>query len=235
MSINIESLDSVLESLLFLSGNGLKILDIKETLSLQKTEINAAIKRLKEKYNDDCGIVLIEYNGTIQFGSNPKYKEAIESVLNPIRQKSLTAAVMETVAIIAYRQPITRLEIEHIRGVKCDYAMQILTDHKLVDVVGRKDAIGKPLLFGTTDEFLKRFRIESIDKLPDYDQLLESISVIEQARSGTEREGLYNEFELPPEEGVPEFLKDEEVIVVAGESGDDGDFSLDNDQVKTEE
>ena len=210
--MEIEQLDNSLEALLFVSGDGLKLTDIAEMLELQKSEINASIKRLKEKYSGKCGIHLITYNGKVQLSSNPDYAEVVSHVLNPIKEKALSAATLETVAIIAYKQPITRLELESIRGVNCDYVVQVLLKHNLIEVVGRKDVIGKPLLFGTTDEFLKRFQIESIKDLPDYEELLENIRIISMAQEGDgEQKGLYNEFELPAEEPLPEFLQGEEV------------------------
>ncbi len=209
--MEIEKLDNALEALLFVSGDGLKLTDIMEILELQKSELNSAIKRLKEKYSDGCGIHLISYNGKIQFASNPDYAEIVSTVLNPIKEKALTNATLETVAIIAYKQPITRLELESIRGVNCDYVVQTLLNHNLIEVVGRKDVIGKPLLYGTTDEFLKRFQIESIKDLPDYEQLLENIRIITDAAETNEQKGLYNEFELPPEDEIPEFLQGEKV------------------------
>lgn len=208
--MEIEKIDNALEALLFVSGDGLKLTDIAEILELQKSELNAAVKRLKAKYSDNCGIHLISYNGKIQFASNPDYTEIVSTVLNPIKEKALTNATLETVAIIAYKQPITRLELETIRGVNCDYVLQTLLNHNLIEVVGRKDVIGKPLLFGTTDEFLKRFQIESIKDLPDYEQLLENIKVISSSDDG-EKKGLYNEFELPEEEEIPDFLQGEKV------------------------
>lgn len=206
-----EQLDNALEALLFVSGDGLKISDIAEQLELQKSEINSAVKRLKEKYSDSCGIRLITYNGKIQLSSNPEYADVVSKVLNPIKEKALSSAALETVAIIAYKQPITRLELESIRGVNCDYVVQVLLKHNLIEVVGRKDVIGKPLLFGTTDEFLKRFQIESIKDLPDYEQLLEMIKVISVSQGDEETKGLYNEFELPDEEEVPDFLQGEDI------------------------
>ncbi|MCH5164184.1 MAG: SMC-Scp complex subunit ScpB [Clostridiales bacterium] len=208
--MEIEMLDNALEALLFVSGDGLKVSDVAEMLELQKSEVNAAIKRLKEKYSGKCGIHLISYNGKIQLASNPEYSEVVSQILNPIKEKALSAATLETVAIIAYKQPITRLELESIRGVNCDYVVQTLLKHNLIEVVGRKDVIGKPLLFGTTDEFLKRFQIETIKDLPDYEQLLENIRVIS-AETEDEQKGLYHDFELPTEEEIPEFLQGEEI------------------------
>lgn len=206
--MDIELLDNILEGLLLVAGNGLSIAEVTEQLELQKSEMNNAIKRLKKKYGGQCGIYLLTYNGKMQLGSNPAYGDVISSVLNPIKEKELSNAALETIAIIAYKQPVTRLEIEQIRGVNCDYAVQVLLKHNLIEVVGRKDVIGKPLLFGTTDTFLKRFRIEDITQLPDYDNLLESIRVIEE-EAKPDAQSLYNEFELPEEE-TPEFLQNEE-------------------------
>lgn len=172
-----EELKNVLEALLFVSGQGVEIKDIAEKLEVSEQEVKAAVEALKGKL---CagGINVVTYKNSVQLCSNPKYAEDIATVLNPIREKLLTKAAMETAAIVAYKQPVTRLDIEQIRGVSCDYALQVLINFKLVEVVGRKDAIGKPLLFGTTDEFLKRFELQSINDLPDYDELLERIAIL---------------------------------------------------------
>lgn len=207
--MNLDDLDYVLEALLLVSGNGINIKDITNLLGLQESETQAAIKRLKKKYSGKCGIQLLTYSGKVQFGSNPDYAEAVESVLNPIKEKELSSAALETAAIIAYKQPVTRLEIEQIRGVNCDYAVQVLLKHNLIEVTGRKDVVGKPLLFGTTENFLKRFRIEDINQLPDYEKLLESITVIEGSGGAANEASLYNEFEIPAEE-VPAFLEGED-------------------------
>lgn len=208
--MNLEELDYVLESLLFVSGDGLNSADICNALELQKSELTASVNRLKKKYSGKCGIRLLVFNGKLQFASNPDYKEAVSSVLNPVKERALSSAVLETVAIIAYRQPVTRLEVENIRGSSCDYTIQVLLNNDLIEVVGRKDSIGKPLLFGTTDEFLKRFHIESIDELPDYDELLSTIRMIETKPEATEEDSssdLYNR-------DNPDFLDGEKVKYV---------------------
>lgn len=213
--IDVSMLDEIVESLLFLSGNGLKVADIAAQLEVKTSDVNAAVKRLKEKYGGKSGIHLLSYNGKIQFASNPAYSDVIACVLNPIRERDLSNAALETIAIIAYRQPVTRLDIEQIRGVNSEYTVQMLLKNNLIEVVGRKEAVGKPLLFGTTDEFLKRFQLESLDELPDYETLLESIKVI--GEKNDESRSIYNEYEipdeetpeLPSEEEIPGFLKDE--------------------------
>ena len=203
--MQIELLDEIIEALLFVSGDGISVSEIVNLLELQNSEVKQSITRLKKKYGGKCGIHLLNYNGKVQFGSNPAYSDVISCVLNPIKEKELSTAALETVAIVAYKQPVTRLEIEQIRGVNCDYAVQVLLKHNLIEVVGRKDVVGKPLLFGTTDAFLKRFQIESVEQLPDYEQLLASIKVLEEGNKAKPEEvSLYNEFELPPEESEPE-------------------------------
>ena len=199
-----------LEAILFVSGDGLDKEYIANSLNIDIKYVNDAVAELKEKYSGDCGIKLIEYKDKIQFSSNPEYSLEIETLLNPVKEKALSKATLESIAIIAYKQPITRLEIEQIRGVNSDYAIQTLLQHQLIEVVGRKDAVGKPLLFGTTDEFLKRFNLTSLEDLPDYEQLLERIQVIESNVS------LYtfglSEQENASDEGLPEFLQGEEGI-----------------------
>ena len=148
---------------------------------------------MKERFSGDSGIVLLEFNDKLQLSSNANYAETVSLVLNPIRERNLSKATLETIAIIAYKQPITRLEIEEIRGVSCDYAISILLEHNLIEVVGRKDAVGRPILFGTTDEFLKRFNLKSIDELPDYKTLLDQIEIMHARPS----DALYNEFSVP--------------------------------------
>ncbi len=216
--MEIELIDDILESLLFVSGDGLKISDICELLELQKSEVNGAVKRLQKKFGGKAGIHLIVYNGKIQFASNPEYSDVIACVLNPIKEKALSTPAMETLSIIAYRQPVTRLDVEHIRGVNCDYALQALLKNNLIEIVGRKESLGKPLLFGTTENFLKRFGIEDISQLPDRDSLLEKIRDIEESEPEPTEEQLYN---YANAEEDPDFLQGESIVSVSGD--DDGE------------
>lgn len=191
-----ENLTSIIEGILFVAGNGVSREDIIDKLEISPKELDKAIAELKQKYAGTSGVQVITYKDKVQMCSNPEYSEAIQIVLNPIKERALTKTALETVAIIAYKQPITRLEIENIRGVSSDYAVQVLLQHNLIEVVGRKDVIGKPLLFGTTDEFLKRFQLESLDQLPKYEELLEQIQVL---TTGMDSDALYNEFEIDEE------------------------------------
>ena len=190
-----QNLPSIIEGIMFVAGNGVSIDDIAQKLEITKEEIQEAVEILKQKYGQSSGIQVISYKNKIQFCTNPNFADPISLVLNPIRERALTKTALETVAIIAYQQPITRLEIENIRGVGCDYAIQMLMTHNLIEVVGRKDVVGKPLLFGTTDEFLKRFQLQSLDQLPKYEELLEQIKFLNQ---GVDGDSIYNEFEVVP-------------------------------------
>lgn len=173
-----EKLENILEALLFVSGQAVDINDIAAKTDATKKQIMAAAENLKQKYSGDSGIHILIFNNKLQFCSNPGYAFVVEAVLNPIKERELSKAMLEVCSIIAYKQPITRLEIEEIRGVNCDYALSMLLKHNIIEVVGRKDALGKPLLYGTTDEFLKRFQISSLDELPDYEEVLGRIKVL---------------------------------------------------------
>ena len=192
----LDNLEKIIEGILFVSGDGVSFDDIADKLEISKKDVTKAIDNLKEEYKNK-GINIVLYKGKAQMCSNPDYVDDISLVLNPIKEKQLTKAALETVAVIAYKQPITRLEIEDVRGVNCDYALQLLSNFKMIEVVGRKDAVGKPLLFGTTEEFLKRFQINDISELPDYNTLLERIKLIHEENKD---DSLYNNFKIPDEE-----------------------------------
>ena len=172
-------LPSAIESILFVAGDGVSVAYLSEKFGVCEGDVLRAIETLKEKYSGESGIHLIKYRKNFQFSTNPKFCPVVGEVLNPIKEKQLTRAALETMAIIAYKQPVTRLEIEEVRGASSDYAVQILLQNNLIEVIGRKDTIGKPLLFATTDEFLKRFELSDIDHLPSYDELIEKIKVIQ--------------------------------------------------------
>lgn len=197
--MNLKEIARVVEGVLFVAGEGVDVDEFKTRFEMNDREFNKCLDIIKEKYGEDSGINLIRFKNKVQLCSNPQIANEIAEILNPIRERSLTKTAMETVAIIAYKQPITRLEIENIRGVNSDYAIQLLQANNLIEVVGRKDTIGKPVLFGTTETFLKRFELESIDDLPNYNELLDRIRVIH-----SDGESLYREFKIPDEESASE-------------------------------
>lgn len=235
--INKSSLKEIIKATLFVSGDGIDISEFGNKLGFSDADIKKEIEALKKEMCGEAGIHLIEYGKKIQLSSNPNYADYIASILNPIREKALTRAAMQTLAIIAYKQPVTRLDIENIRGVSSDYAVQVLLEQNMIEVVGRKDVVGKPLLFGTTEEFLKRFDLRDVNDLPNYEELLERIKLIRVKEENSE--SLYRDFTLPVEEEIPEFLKDEENIemvngedisleIIADEIADANDIDPDN-------
>ena len=201
-----ENLESVIESVVFVAGEAISVSDLCVKFDVKPKEVEKAVNNLKKKYDEKSGIQILFFNNKIQFSSNPKNVDFVTSVLNPIRQRNLTKATLETIAIVAYKQPVTRLEIEEIRGVNSDYAINVLLEHKLIEIVGRKDTVGKPSLFGTTDEFLKRFDISSVSDLPKYEDLMAQIEKIRETYS----DSLFNRFEptTPLEEEIDKKLEE---------------------------
>jgi segregation and condensation protein B len=217
------NLKEVVLSVLFVAGDGIEKDFLAEKLQVSTKEIEKAITSLQEEFCKDRGIHIIQYKNKVQLSSNPAYAGFIGDVLNPIREKSLTRAALETLAIIAYKQPITKLEIEDIRRVNSDYAVQILIDQNMIEVVGRKDAVGKPLMFGTTDNFLKRFNVQNLSDLPDYEQLLERIKTIREEEDAPKGETLFRDVaDLEFNEELPDFLKGEEFVKIEGDSENAG-------------
>ena len=200
-------LSSQIEAVLFVSGKAVEESFLKEKLNATDKQFTEAVSELLAKFSGDSGIHLLRFNKKLQFATNPGYSKEVEAVLNPIKEKELTNAMLETLAIIAYKQPVTRIEIEEIRSVDCTYSVQNLMRLGMVEVVGRKETIGKPLLFATTDDFLKRFSISNVTDLPDYETLLEKL---QQITTSTTVEVVEKPMFDTVEE-VPDFLQGEEV------------------------
>ena len=183
-----------MQSIFYVAGDAIAFSDIAEKFNIEVDEVRKTAEEIKTDFEStNSGINLQIFNDKAQLCSNPANAEAVAEVLNPIREKTLTRVVMEVCGIIAYKQPITRLEVENLRGFNSDYAITTLLENNLIEVVGRKDAIGKPLLFGTTDTFLKKFNLNSLEDLPDYDELMERIQVIKTPQNA----GLFDYSHMP--------------------------------------
>ena len=157
---------SAVEAVLFASGESVRIEVLCEALEISPIEFEIVLRGLEERYDDERGVKLMRYDDSLQLCTRPKYMELIEKVLQPVRKQTLTQAALETLAVVAYRQPITRLEIEQIRGVQCDRAIATLVGHGLIVEVGRKESIGRPILYGTTEKFLQHFALTTLSELP---------------------------------------------------------------------
>lgn len=182
-----ENIDNVIEAIIFASGTPIAKSDICQKVpELTTQKLNSIVKTLSKRYSEDCGIVLAEFNGKLQFMSNPRYGDAVADVLTPLKEKELTKTLLEVLSTIAYKQPITRLEIDDMRGgTNSEYALSGLLKAGLVEAVGRKDTVGRPLLYGTTDEFLKKFQLSDVSDLPDYSEVLEKLMLINNETQAT--------------------------------------------------
>ena len=172
-----ENLTNIIEAILFAAGDAVPIELLRDKLEITKREADEAIRKLEKKYSGDCGIRLLHFNHKLQLATNPDYREAVSTALMPIREKEFTRTILECAAIIAYKQPITRTELENIRGgLSCDYAISTLLNLDMIYPCGRRETLGRPIEYGTTDNFLKRFKLKSLAELPDYDELMERIA-----------------------------------------------------------
>ncbi len=203
-----EKLTNIIEAILFASGDAIPIDLLREKLDITKRQADEAIRQLEKKYTGDCGIRLLHFNHKLQFATNPDYKESVSLVLTPIREKEFTRTILECAAIIAYKQPITRTELENVRGVNSDYAITTLMSLDMIYPCGRKDTPGKPVQYATTDNFLKRFKLKSLSELPDYEELMKKIAELN-ATNESDSTYLYEKDVYNPDED-PELLEEQE-------------------------
>lgn len=158
------------EAVLFAMGDSVDISVLAEALGVSKEEIIHAADRLGKRYEElESGIRLQRYEDAYQLSSSSEQYPYIVRAVGRPKKLSLSQAVLETLSIIAYRQPVSRVEIEDVRGVNSDYAVNKLLSYDLIREVGRKEAPGRPLLFGTTEQFLRMFGLQSLEDLPGLD------------------------------------------------------------------
>lgn len=176
----------IVEAILFVTGNAVEKKEICRAMEITPEELDETLDALESGYDfDRRGLRLLRFGAHVQLATRPDYAPYVEKLLQPVQKQSLSQAIMETLAVIAYRQPVTKAEIELVRGVKCDYSVQSLAAKGLIEEVGRKEALGRPILYGTTDAFLRHFCISSLSELPeiDFSQLAKKIEESEtQAR-----------------------------------------------------
>jgi len=165
--MKIEEMEAVIESVLFVLGKEVSLGDIAEVLNLDKATTRAVIRALSDKYEQQKkGLRIIELDDTYQMCSAPENFEFVAQITQSSRQSFLTPSLLETLSIIAYKQPVTKAQIEEIRGVSAEHAVNRLVERGLITEMGRLDAPGKPILFGTTKEFLRYFGLKSAKDLP---------------------------------------------------------------------
>ena len=159
--------EAIIEAILFTMGESVELEKIANAIELDKKETKKIIEGMMAHYEDpSIGLQIIELDGAYQMCTKSEMYEYLIRIAKQPKRHALTEVLLETLSIIAYKQPITRVEIEKIRGVSCDHAVSKLMEYNLVCELGRLDAPGRPLLFGTTEEFLRSFGVQSIEELP---------------------------------------------------------------------
>ena len=165
--VEINKLEGVIEAILFTMGESVELNKIAAAIEHDEETTRKIIHRMMDKYDaEDRGVRIIELEDAFQMCTKTQMYEYLIRVAKQPKKYVLTDVLLETLSIIAYKQPVTKLEIEKIRGVKSDHDVNKLVEYNLVCERGRMDAPGKPILFGTTEEFLRRFSIQSVEDLP---------------------------------------------------------------------
>ena len=166
------TIKSAIESMMFVWGEPLDSRDIADIFGITRDEACACCKQLQEEYErEGRGIVIREVNKCFQFVTRRENIDYIERLCTPVKHRRLSQSALEVLAIVAYRQPVTKGEIESVRGIRCDRVIEGLVKKNLVAEVGRSDAVGRPLLYGTTDDFLKHMGFSSLKELPDIEDI----------------------------------------------------------------
>lgn len=164
---------SIIESLLFVSGEALHIKELSDFIECSQEYTLGLLEELKEKYEkDDRGIILISTNEKYMLATKSENSHYVQKLLKTNSRQSLSKAALETLAIIVYRQPITRIEIDEIRGVKSDKAIQTLQERTLIKESGKKKVPGRPLMYVTTEEFLRYFGLENLNQMPSLEEFI---------------------------------------------------------------
>lgn len=167
-----KTIKSAIESMMFVWGEPLSGKAVADIFNMEKKEIYDCFKELQTEYEQEGrGIVIREVNKSFQFVTRKENLDYIERLCTPVRKRRLSQSALETLAIVAYKQPVTKGEIEAVRGIRCDRVMDGLIRKGLVAEVGRADSVGRPILFGTTDEFLKQFGFETLKDLPEIEDI----------------------------------------------------------------
>ncbi|HLR42138.1 MAG TPA: SMC-Scp complex subunit ScpB [Pseudogracilibacillus sp.] len=182
-------LKGVVEGLLFASGHdGITIEQLATVIEVTPETIKEIIASLQADYElDQRGMTILQSNEVYHLTTKPEHNKYFKKLLHNPRTTRMSQAVLETLAIIAYKQPITKVEVEDIRGVNSDYAVQTLMARSLIEETGRKDTIGRPKLYGTTTEFLTYFGLSSMDDLPALPEEVDEASVEQEANLFFER------------------------------------------------
>ena len=185
-----KAIKSAMESMMFTWGEPLEAKMAADVFNITKEEAYECFKELQAEYEQEGrGIVIREVNKAFQFVTREENADYVRRLCTPVKAKKLSQSALEVLAIIAYKQPVTKGEMEAIRGIKCDRVVEGLMNNNLIEEVGRSSAIGRPILYGTTDTFLKNFGFTSLKELPDIEDIESVINDdIEAEPSGDEQD-----------------------------------------------
>ena len=185
-----KAIKSAMESMMFTWGEPLEAKIAADVFNITKEEAYECFKELQAEYEQEGrGIVIREVNKAFQFVTREENADYVRRLCTPVKAKKLSQSALEVLAIIAYKQPVTKGEMEAIRGIKCDRVVEGLMNKNLIEEVGRSSAIGRPILYGTTDTFLKNFGFTSLKELPDIEDIESVINDdIEAETSGDEQD-----------------------------------------------
>ena len=165
---------NILECLLFVAGDPVSVVELSRVLALPTRDVRALLAEMEMDYRAQArGVQLLVTEETAQLVSNRDYIDHVEQLLQPEKTRSVSQSMLETLAVVAYRQPVTRAEIEAVRGVRCEYAVSQLQKLGLIAAAGHKNTAGRPTLFGTTDRFLRQFGLHSLEELPEFSRFSE--------------------------------------------------------------
>ena len=168
--MEIDKIKSIIEAILFSAGRIVETKELMAILELSNEDIDSIMQNMKSEFEEqNRGIEIIKVENGYQMCSKKEYYDSLIRIAAQPKKPTLTEVMLETLSIIAYKQPVTKAEIEKIRGVKCDHAINKLMDYDLVRELGRLDAPGRPILLGTTEEFLRCFGVQGLDELPEMD------------------------------------------------------------------
>ncbi len=182
------NIDAVIESLLFVSGDGIEISHLAEILEISETDVRTNVEKLKSFYKENKrGLEICEYDGYIQLKTPEENFIYVTKLAESKRKQPLSPAALEALSIVAYHQPVTRSSVEFIRGVNSDGPMSRLVERGLIEECGRLDAPGRPILYGTTKEFLRSFGLNSLSDLPDIEDLAKQFPYEETAEENAEQ------------------------------------------------
>ena len=161
------TLSGRIEAILFVAGEPVRIEELAKALNVSVRAVENEVTKLRDEYDfHQRGFTLRRFGHQVQLATRALYAKDVVHLLQPVQKQSLSQAAMETLAVVAYKQPVTRAEVEQVRGVKCDYSIQSLVNKELIMEVGRKDTLGRPILYGTTENFLSHFGLTTLEDLP---------------------------------------------------------------------